>query len=410
MPFLTQKMPPQLEEHGRMRILRAHNFYQQPGGEDRAFAAEVNLLRDRGHQVFVYTVHNHKITHMTRSQLALQTIWNSDTYRRVRTVIREHQIQIVQCDNTFPLISPAVYYAAKAESVAVVQTLHNYRLFCLNAYFFRNGQVCEDCLSQPFAWRGALRACYRQSFEASWVSAGMLALHRILGTWQKQVDTYIALSQFSLDKFIEGGLPKERLVKKPNFISPDPGFSPETGSFALFVGRLSPEKGLFSLLRAWEALGEIPLKIVGDGPLLKEAQAWVTNRKINAVQFLGHQDRDHLYTIIKNARFLVFPSNWFECLPVTIIEAFACGVPVLASRLGAMKEIVTDGRTGLHFKPGDPNDLAEKVDWAWAHPGQLAEMGLQARKEYEENYTAEHNYRRLMNIYIRAMTKTKCGK
>jgi glycosyltransferase involved in cell wall biosynthesis len=392
-----------------MRILRVHNFYQQPGGEDRAFAAEVNLLRQHSHQVFVYTTHNQTIAQMARFKLAAWTFWNSHTYHRVRTIIREHQIQIVHCDNIFPLVSPAVYYAAKAEGAAVVQTLHNYRLLCLNAYLFRDGQLCEDCLNRQFASRGALRACYRQSPEASWVSAVMLACHRLMGTWQKQVDVHIALSRFCMDKFIEGGLPKEKLVTKPNFISPDPDISPDSGRFALFVGRLSPEKGIFSLLHAWENLRDIPLKIVGDGPLSGVAQSWVMSRRMNVVEFLGYRDHDDIYSLMRDARFLVFPSTWYECSPVTILEAFACGVPVIAPRLGAMKEIVTDGRTGLHFEPGDPDDLADKVGWAWTHPEQVLEMGLQARKAYEENYTAGHNYRMLMEIYMRAMTNTKRG-
>jgi glycosyltransferase involved in cell wall biosynthesis len=389
-----------------LRILRVHNFYQQPGGEDQCFSAEVSLLRAHGHEVFVYTVHNDQIKEMNRFRLAGRTLWNSETYWSVRRIIREHRFKVMHCNNTFPLLSPAIYHAAKIEGAAVVLTLHNYRLLCLNAYFLsRYGQVCEDCLDQSFAWHGVIRACYRQSRAASLVTACMLAFHRLLGTWQSQVDAHITLNEFGRNKFIKGGIPKDRVFIKPNFIWPDPGFSLESGSFALFVGRLSPEKGLFTMLQAWQRLDGIPLRIVGDGPLRKEVQAYVENNRLSAIEFMGYQDHDHIFSILKRARFLVFPSTWYECSPVIINEAFACGVPVVASRLGAMAEIIADGRTGLHFSAGDPDDPAKKVEWAWTHPGRMAEMGLQARKEYEQKYTAERNYEMLMEIYKMAMTR-----
>ncbi len=365
------------------------------------------MLKAHGHEVFEYTVHNDQIKTMNPFGLSARTLWNPETYSNVRRLIRQNGLQVIHCNNTFPLVSPAVFYAAKAEGAATVQTLHNYRLLCLNAFLFRGQEVCEDCLGQRWAWPGVIRACYRQSRTASWVTAWMLACHRLLGTWQSQVDAHITLNEFGRNKFIEGGIPRARVFIKPNFIRPDPGFAREPGSFALFAGRLSPEKGLFTLLQAWQRLDGIPLKIAGDGPLLQDLRAFVKQHRMSAVEIIGYQDHNEIFSLLKQARFLVFPSIWYECSPVIITEAFACGVPVVASKLGAMAEIIADGRTGLHFAAGDPCDLAEKVAWAWTHPAQTADMGLQARREYEEHYTAERNYRSLMEIYQSAMRNAR---
>jgi len=251
-----------------MNILMAHNYYQQAGGEDQVFADESQLLEQYGHHVHRLTMHNDQIDSTPQLKLLGQTIWNWDVYHELRSLIRQHQIQIVHFHNTFPLISPAAYYAAKAEKAVVVQTLHNYRLFCLNALFLRDGKVCEDCLDQPIPWSGIQHSCYRDNQAASAAVATMLTTHRLLQTWQQQVDTYIALTEFARNKLIQGGLPAAKVVIKPNFVDPDPGFGQGEGNYALFVGRLSVEKGIDVLLTAWERLGQkIPLKILGDGAL-----------------------------------------------------------------------------------------------------------------------------------------------
>ena len=285
----------------------------------------------------------------------------------------------------------------------MVQTLHNYRLFCPAATFFRDGHVCEECV-QHTLWRSVRYACYRNSRPATATVALMLAVHRRRRTWTRQVDCYIALTEFSRRKFIEAGLPAEKVVVKPNFVHPDPRARNGRGEYALFVGRLSPEKGLHTLLDAWQRLRDrVPLRIVGDGPLRPELEADASRRGLSGVSFDGRLPHDQTLEAMKGARFLVFPSEWYEPFGLTIAEAFACGVPVVASRLGAIEEIVEDGRTGLHFTPGDPDVLAAKVEWAWTHPERMEEMGRAARAEYEAKYTAERNYQMLMDIYQRAI-------
>jgi len=385
-----------------MRILKLHTHYQQPGGEDGVFGAEVALLRDKGHTVVPLTFHNKQLEDVPLLWRAAVTLWNKEAYSRVREAIHLHRPDILHVHNTFPLASPAVIHAAKAEGVPVAMTLHNYRLLCVNAFLFRQGQVCEACLGR-LPWRGALYGCYRESRAASAVVAGMITLHRALGTWNL-VDRFIVLTEFARQKFIEGGFPPEKISVKPNFVHPDPGPGEGRGGYALFVGRLSPEKGLGTLLMAWERLGgKVPLKIVGDGPLAPEVQE--AQKRIPGVEWLGRKAPEEVYALMGEASFLVFPSEWYEGFPKVLAEAFAKGLPVLASALGSQGSIVDHGRTGLHFRPGDPEDLAAKVEWLLAHPNELARMRKEARAEYEAKYTAEENYAQLMAIYHEVLSK-----
>jgi glycosyltransferase involved in cell wall biosynthesis len=379
-----------------MKLLLLHTYYRLSGGEDSVYEAEMSLLQNIGHAVLPLTFYNEDLVSFPSWQQAQLTLWNQEAYRRMRQTIRDYKPDLLHAHNTFPLASPAVIRAAKAEGIPVVMTLHNYRLLCVNALFFRRGRVCEDCLGR-IPWRGVLHGCYRDSRPASAVVAAMLTLHRALGTWN-MVDRFIALTEFGRQKFIEGGFLPEKISVKPNFVHPDPGPGEGRGGYALFVGRLSPEKGLGTLLMAWERLGgKVPLKIVGDGPLAPEVQ--VAQKRIPGVEWLGRKAPEEVYALMGEASFLVFPSEWYEGFPKVLAEAFAKGLPVLASALGSQGSIVDHGRTGLHFRPGDPEDLAAKVEWLLAHPNELARMRKEARAEYEAKYTAEENYRQLMAIY-----------
>ena len=391
-----------------MTILMAHNQYQNFGGEDQSYAAESGLLEANGCKVLRYTLHNRQIQGMNPLMLAQATLWNKQVYRNLREIMKREHPKIAHFQNTFPLISPAAYYAAKVEGVPVVQSLRNYRLLCPNALFFREGHICEECMGRTVPWPAVAHACYRNSRAASAVVTSMLTLHRAIGTWSRMVDVYIALTEFARNKFIEGGLPKEKIVVKPNFVYPDPGQGDGKGGYALFVGRLSPEKGVDTLLRAWELLGgRISLKIVGDGPLAEKVKKTASN--IYGIEWLGHRNMEEVYSLMGEAAFLVFPSEWYETFGRVAIEAFAKGTPVLAAKIGAVGEITENGRTGLHFRAGDPIDLAEKVDWLMSHPAQLARMRKEARAEYEAKYTAERNYRMLMEIYERAISVARSG-
>jgi glycosyltransferase involved in cell wall biosynthesis len=380
-----------------MKILAVHNRYQQPGGEDRIFDTETALLEERGHKVYRYTLDNDDISTINPLVLAKNTLWNSTVYRELRSIVRQYQPQVAHFHNTFPLISPAAYYAAKDEGVAVVQTLHNYRLLCPNALFFRDGRVCEDCLGTFGQLPGIVRGCYRTSRGTSALVAATNGWHSLLGTWTEAVDKFIVISQFAMDKFIQGGLPAAKLVLKPNFLHPVPAPSSGNGGYAVYVGRLSIEKGLGVLLDAWRQLDRpFPLKILGDGPMADLVTQAV--REMPQIEWLGRKPAAEVYDIVGNASLLVFPSEWYETFGQVAIEAFAKGTPVVASDIGAIPELV-NAHSGLLFRPGDPIDLAAKIDGLLANPHQLARLRLTARAEFESKYTAEHNYQRLLEIY-----------
>jgi exopolysaccharide biosynthesis WecB/TagA/CpsF family protein len=387
-----------------MRILVVHNYYQQPGGEDRCLDSEIAMLRDRGHEVIRFTADNDEIDGMGRLALAARTVWSRPTYKDLRALIRSRQPQVVHFHNTFPLISPAAYYAAKAEGVPVVQTLHNFRLLCPNALFFRDGQVCEDCLGKSIPWPGVMHKCYRGNRSATAAVATMVTAHRALGTWRDMVDVYIPLTEASRSKFVAGGLPADRLVVKPNFLEFDPGIGDGSGGYAIFVGRLSAEKGIETLLKAWKTFGhDLPLKIVGDGPLAQTVSAAASANP--AVEWLKSQSPQEVLRLIGGAKCVILPSECYENFPRVAIEAFSKGTPVIASRLGAMAEVVADGRTGLRFAPGDPNDLAATVRRFLSHTC----MRASARAEFDQKYTAEANYQMLTAIYERAEKNARRG-
>jgi glycosyltransferase involved in cell wall biosynthesis len=391
-----------------LKIVVVHNTYQQPGGEDVVFEQERRMLENAGHQVVPYCRSNWDVDsyHGVRLvNLATRTIWASDSRREFLQLLQQEKPDLVHVHNTFVMISPSIYSACSEARIPVVQTLHNYRLLCPTATFFRDGKVCEECLAGSL-WQGVKHACYRDSYSASAVVALMLASHRLRDTWKREISCFIALSEFARNKFVEGGLPGEKIFVKPNFVSPDPGARTGDGDYALFVGRLSPKKRVDTLLEAWKRLSQpIPLLILGGGPDKERLTAQASAEGLANVELKGHMPREQTLAAINQARFLIFASEWYENFPVTLVESFACSTPVICSRMGVMPEIVADGRTGVHFTPADPEDLARKVEWAWTHPKEMRAMGQEARREYEVKYTAEKNYPVLLEIYKRALQR-----
>ena len=396
-----------VQKNRDMKILLSHNSYQQVGGEDAVVAAEAALLAERGHRVITYERSNEELNGsglISQAVVGLRTTWSSRSYREITQLLKKEKPDVAHFHNTFPLISPAVYYACEEMSVPAVQTLHNYRLLCPGATFLRDGKVCESCLRQPVAWPGIAHGCYRGSRRATTAVAAMQIAHRAMRTWQTKVNLYIALSEFARGKFIEGGLPGNRIVVKPNFVAGH--FKPQTmpGQYAVFVGRLSEEKGTHVLLSAWRTMQTpVPLRIVGDGPLLEKLSHEIKESSLSWIELTGRRTPEEVRLMMLEARFLISPSICYENFPLVVAESFACGAPVIASRLGSMAEIVQDGVTGLHFEAGNSADLATKVEWAWNHPEELARMGVAARAKYEANYTSDRNYEMLMEIYHRVM-------
>jgi glycosyltransferase involved in cell wall biosynthesis len=389
-----------------MKIVLVHNTYLEQGGEDVVFWQERELLRAAGHEVLEFHRDNHEMEQYSMVQrltVVGRIVWSSDCYDEFTTLLREQKPDVVHVHNTFPLISPSILWACQRENVPVVHTLHNYRLLCPGANFIRDGKPCEDCL-QGNIWQSVAHGCYRDSRAQTAAVALMLSVHRGKRTWTEAVDHYIVLTEFARSRFVNGGLPSEKITVKPNCVDPDPGERAREGSYALYVGRVSTEKGTPTLFQAWRQLpADLPLRIVGDGPAYAELQSEAANLGLKNITFVGRVPRDRVIQEMKGARVLVFPSQLYENFPLTILEAYACGVPVIASRLGAMAEVVQEGRTGLFFEAGNPDDLARTLKQAWEQPELLRALGRQARLEYEASYTAAANYRQLMAIYQRVI-------
>lgn len=380
-----------------MRILIAHNAYKHKGGEDSVVETEIELLRQNGHEVDVFLKHNDETDNMSRLSLAANTFWSTRSVKEIRRLISAKRPDVIHVHNTLPIISPAIYWIADKENIPIVQTLHNFRLMCPQAMFLRNNQICEDCLGNT-PWRAIPRRCYRNSVAQSTVLAGMVTAHRIMGTWRNKVTRYIALNEFCKKLFIAGGLPPERVVVKPNFVDFAPPPHAARSSF-LFVGRLSIEKGIDTLAKAALMAKTCSIRVAGTGP---EASALRLSPNINPLGGLsGNEVREQMTT----SKALILPSIWYENFPRTLVEAFACGLPVIASRLGALAELVEDGVTGLLFEPGNAEDLARKLRWADEHPAELSVMGGNARAHYEANFTADINYRQLVSIYSEAIAE-----
>ncbi|MRW89954.1 glycosyltransferase [Duganella sp. FT80W] len=381
-----------------MRVLIVHNRYQLRGGEDVVAEAEAALLRANGVEVQVYQRSNDELRDMSAAQAALSTIWSRRAAREIADLCQQRRPDLIHFHNTFPLVSAAPYWTAAARGIPVVQTLHNFRLLCPQAMLLRDGRPCHDCVGR-LPWRAVAHRCYRDSLLQSGVAAGALVAHRLLGSYRHRVQAYIALSQFSRLQYLAGGLPPQRLHVKPNFV-PDHAASQQQQQQqqrdgGLFVGRLSAEKGVATLIAASALLGQHagPLRVVGDGPLA-EAVAQAAQ-----LDYLGPRSAPQVQDLMRGSSFLVAPSTCLETFGLAAVEAFAAGLPVIASGHGGLGELIQDGVTGLHVRPGDAADLASAIGWARRHPAAMLAMGRAARARYLEHYTPQRNFALLHAIY-----------
>ncbi len=386
-----------------MNILVIHNHYQQRGGEDAVVEAETALLRSKGHTVHLYKAHNSDVRIGVLEQVKLfrNSLYNHASSREVARFIADHAIDVVHVHNVTPLISPSVLAGAASAGAAVVQTLHNFRLACAPAILFRDGHNCTQCIKGSPLW-AVVHACYRDSRKASFAVASGVLLHRALGTYRRNVDQFIALTQFARDQFIEIGLDRSRISIKPNFLMQDPGLGPRAGGYALFAGRITQEKGVATLLRAWETHKPgLRLLIAGDGPAAGMLAPYRDSQ--GPICWLGHQSTEAMAKHMANAEMLVIPSEWYEGFPMVVVEAYARGLPIVASRLGSLQELVLDGVTGAHFTPGDAESLARAVSGLRSDRQTLRDCSRNARNQYTSNYTSDVNYSRLVSIYEAAL-------
>lgn len=415
------------------RVLLVHNEYQYAGGEDTVVKQDAELLKKHGHVVFSYIRKNEELNGasvLKKLLLPFTTIFSLRSYREIRKLIRREHIEVVHVHNTLPLVSYSCYFAAKKEKVRLIQTIHNFRLVCPNALFYRDGHICEDCLEKGL-FQGVKHSCYRGSKVQTMAVALTLKIHRMLGTFQKP-DAYIALTEFNKEK-ISSVVPPEKIYVKPNYlklaadiqaekdlsVNGDlvPDGMPLPYSYFVYAARLEKVKGIFVLLEAfhkWETerkcTGKIPeeqvpkLFLLGTGPDEAAVKAYIERNNMEHVICLGFTAHDKALRLIRHAKAVLYPSLWYEGFPMTIVESLACSTPVIASDTPNLAEKIKDGENGFLFRTSDTAGLCEKlcVVSDMSEEG-MADMRKRARQTYESFFTEEIVYDKLMKIYGKGM-------
>ena len=381
-----------------------HNFYKQSGGEDNVFFNEYNLLISNGHEVEKYSVSNDSINESNligKVITGLNSVWSLKSYKDFCKVLSKFRPDVVHFHNFFPLISPSAYKACKKYNIPVVQTIHNYRLLCPAGTFMRNGEVCELCLQDSLA--NAVRyRCYRDSLAQTLPVVAMIEANKLIGTWDNDVNKYICLSEFAKNKFVEGGFSQDKIEVKPNFYNGDKQkVNLSRKKTFVFVGRISKEKGLDYLLKAWKLIdkpSEFELIVIGDGPEKEKLIKKYENH--SDIVFLGKQPADVVMKHVNETRALIVPSIWYEGFPMTIVEAFSKGTPVIASDIGTMSEIIENGKNGLKFEVKEEKKLQVAIEqFILMKNSELEKIIISTEEIYAKKYSKEINYHQLIKIY-----------
>lgn len=382
----------------KYRVLIVHNEYQNRGGEFTVVESEKRLLQNNGHEVENYIRNNNEIdgySLLDKICLLFSINFNKQSYFELKKILEDVKPDICHVHNIVPLISPAIYYACNEKNIPVIQTIHNYRYGCVNGNFYRNNNICEKCLNSriPFS---IIHKCYRNSFIQSFLIYRVFNHQFRGGKWGGLINKYIALSNFAKNKLIEIGLPEEKISVKPNFIFTNKSINTSREDFFLFVGRLEEKKGILELVRVFQTMKEATLHIVGDGPLMEE----INTKASKNVLIFGQLSKEKVHEQLATCQALIFPSKWFEGMPMTILEAFANATPVIASKIGTMTEMIIDGVNGTLFEINDEDDLKRKIEWHQTHKTEAKIMGLKANEMLKTKYSPSQNYQLLMNIYM----------
>ncbi|CEK31587.1 glycosytransferase [[Clostridium] sordellii] len=383
----------------KQNVLMAHNYYQVPGGEDTVFHNEVKMLEKNGHKVTKYTRHNDEIKDgmISKLKLGIDAIFSCKTYKEVKKLIDENDIDVVHVHNTLPLISPSIYYAARAKKVPVVQTIHNFRLLCPGATFTRNGEICEDCISKGLE-QSLKHRCYRNSLSQTFIMYAMLKFHRIIGSYNKV--NYITLTEFNKHKLSSLVKDKNDIYVKPNFVEKREQGKRKLEDYFVYMGRLDDIKGINFLVESWKYIDKnIQLYIMGTGQEYENIKSYVNKYKLNNVNILGFTKREIAFEIIKNSRATVVPSKCYEGFPMTIAESFSLGVPVIGSKIGNIESIIDDGENGLLFEKNNKESLKYVINKVFYDKELNINLGKNAYKVFKDKYTDEKNYRNIEKIY-----------
>ena len=386
-----------------MKILILHNSYQIQGGEDSVVSQELKLLKSKGHKVSIYVVSNDIIKGWISKLIAfLRAPYSNTSAYWIRDILIEEEPDIVHIHNFFPLLSPAIHVQISKQNIPVVQTLHNYRLICAGGTLLRNNQICEKCLHGSSLW-GVVHRCYRMSFLGSLALVLMQRKAKSKSIWTRNVTRFIALTEFAKKKFLDYGINENQIVVKPNFTSNAIFKENQQRYGALYVGRLSIEKGVHTLIDAWKSISNIKLTIAGDGP----EREWLEAQAPPNISFVGKITGKEVLRIMNRSQALIIPSIWYEGFPMSIVEAYSAGLPVIASDIGSLSECILQDETGMLFNSGDSHDLAITVKNAFSSPSHLRLLGNNARRLYLSKYTPDVNYKMLMEIYLASIAVAK---
>ena len=385
-----------------MRILLLHNYYRSatPGGEDLVFEQERSLLSAAGHQVASYTRSNDEMSEISPIDIVrvISGMHRSRrTERELSDIIERFQPEVAHVHNTFPLISSSAHEICRAKGIPVVQTVHNYRLTCVAATHFRDGRVCESC--SPMNVVSAItHRCYRGSALGSLAVASMVRHQWRSGVWTHCVDRFIALTQFTAKRLVDLGIPADRITVKPNFVQTPASGTVKKSDYVVFVGRVSEEKGIHTLLKTWRNTDLPLLRIIGDGPLRPLVESQVRDLDLN-VRVEGARPRSEVSEIVAGALAQIVPSQWFEGMPMVILEAWALGTPVIATRIGSLEEMLDSDRFGLSIRAGDSEDLLEKVKALATSPGLQTKLANAGRDRVRSEFSPESTLKSLESIY-----------
>jgi len=386
----------------KLKILHVHNYHINKGGEDEYIRILKETFEKNGHEVTIYSKNNSEINGYNIFKILnalLFPIFSIKSYYEVVEIIRKSKPDIVHVHNVFPLLTPSVYWAFKKHNIPIVQTFHNFRLYCLNGLFLRNnGMICEECQKRSLLC-GVIHRCYRKSLIKSLILFLTIYINHKIKTFKK-IDLYIAPSLFVRNKILELGMQECNIIHVPHFTNNKlRNVNLHYKNYAIFIGRLSTEKGILTLIKAFEGILSITLKILGDGPLKDEILEFIKKKKINNIEVLGHIDGHEKEELLYNSKFLIFPSQCYEIFGLSIIESYKCGIPVIASNIGAPKEIVINNVTGLHFKSKDFIDLRNKIEILSNDIPLLNQMRLNAREEAKHKYSDLIGYENISRVY-----------
>lgn len=390
-----------------MKILAIHNFHRKgsASGDDQVFKSETTLLKNHGNTVIQYTISNDAFDNKGIAGKVISAfgmLWSFKNYRAVQKLIKKEKPDIIHIHTFFPLLSPSVLYAAKRLNVPVVATLHDTRFICPCSTSLRKMKLCNKCGDGHYL-RMYKYGCFKNSKMQSLLVAGIFKYHRIRKSFYKQIDKYICLNDNQIELLKGIGFDKTKIVKKYNFV-PDTEANLKTmkiegipDRYVIFYGRIGEEKGVHILMQIWEQIKDIPLVVMGSGPLEKEFKTWA--EKKDNVYFLGYIQHDKCLSIVKGGQFVIFPSIWYEGCSMVEIESESLGNALIATNLGFSAEAIEDGVNGYKIELGDVNGFVKYIKKLWKNPDDCQTLGENARKDYEAKYLPEDNYKQLMKIY-----------